>query len=260
MSPESEGKPVEFRGTYRATVQYDGTAYNGFQRQRHGVPSIQAELEQALTQITGQPVRVIGAGRTDTGVHALGQVVGFTIDWSSRHGTDALRRAINGNLPQDIAVAELAEAPAGFHPRFDARHRTYEYRVLNVPVRQPLMRHRAWQVSQPLELATMNEAAALLLGAHDFATFGRPPVGDNTVREVYEAEWRREADMLIFRICANAFLYRMVRSIVGSLKEVGCGKWSASDFAAAMASRQRKRSATVAPAHGLYLIAVEYND
>lgn len=260
MTPESRERPSGERRTYRATVQYDGTAYYGFQRQRRGTPSIQATLEQALTQITGQSARVIGAGRTDTGVHALGQVVGFTIEWPNRHGTDALLRALNANLPQDVAVTELAEAYPGFHPRFDAQRRTYEYRVLNVPVRQPLMRQRAWQISQPLDMETMNEAAAFLIGVHDFGTFGRPTVGDTTIREVFEAEWQREGDLLVFRICANAFLHRMVRSIVGSLKEVGCGKWSVDDFEMAMASRLRNRSATSAPAHGLYLVSVEYND
>lgn len=259
MGLEPKDKPGE-RGTYRATVQYDGTAYYGFQRQRRGVQSIQAELEQALTRITGQTARIVGAGRTDTGVHALGQVVGFTIEWPSRHGVDALLRALNANLPHDIAVTELVETHPGFHPRYDARRRTYEYYILNVPLRQPLMRYRAWQVSQPLDLASMNVAAALLIGAHDFATFGRPTVGDSTVREVFTAEWRRDGDLLVFRICANAFLHRMVRSVVGSLREVGCGKWSVDDFAAAMASRQRKRSATSAPAHGLYLVSVEYRD
>lgn len=106
----------------------------------------------------------------------------------------------------------------------------------------------------------MNAAAALLVGTHDFATFGRPTVGDSTVREVFVAEWRREGERFIFRICANAFLQRMVRSVVGSLKEVGCGKWSVDDFTAAMTSLQRSRSATAAPAHGLYLVSVEYND
>lgn len=260
MTPESEDKYGHDRGTYRAVVQYDGTAYYGFQRQRRGVPSVQAELEQALTRVTGQSARVIGAGRTDTGVHALGQVIGFTIEWPNRHGVETLLRALNANLPRDIAITELVEAYAGFHPRYDAQRRTYEYHILNVPMRQPLSRHRAWQVAQALDLEAMNAAAALLIGTHDFATFGRPTVGDSTVREVFVAEWRREGERFIFRICANAFLQRMVRSVVGSLKEVGCGKWSVDDFAAAMVSRQRSRSATAAPARGLYLVSVEYND
>lgn len=246
--------------TFRATVEYDGTAYFGFQRQRRGVPSIQAELERSLAQLTGQPVRVNGAGRTDTGVHALGQVVGFTIEWPERRGVMALLRAINAHLPADIAVIGLAEAAPGFHPRFDARRRTYAYHILPGPVRRPLWRQRAWRVAQVLDVERMNAAAALLVGRHDFATFGRAPVGENTVREVYRAEWRAEGEMLVFRICANAFLQRMVRSLVGSLKEVGSGRWSVDDMDAALAARERQRSATTAPAHGLYLVSVEYDD
>ena len=246
--------------TFRAIVQYDGTAYYGFQRQRRGVPSIQAELEQALTRLIKQPTRVLGAGRTDTGVHALGQVISFTIEWPDKHEVGALQRALNANLPPDIVVAELVEAVPGFHPRYDARRRCYEYIILNAPVRQPLLRQRAWHVAQPLDLDRMNEAANLLIGVHDFATFGRATVGDSTIREVYSAAWRREEEMLHFHICANAFLNRMVRSIGGSLKMVGSGKWSKDDFADALASRERKRSATAAPAYGLYLVSVEYND
>jgi tRNA pseudouridine38-40 synthase len=169
--------------TYRATVQYDGTAYYGFQRQRRGVPSVQAELEQALTRLVDHPIRVLGAGRTDTGVHALGQVIGFTIEWPDRHGREALQRALNANLPMDIVVSDLNEVQPGFHPRFDARRRCYEYHILNEPIRQPLWRYRAWHVAQRLDLDRMNEAAALLVGGHDFATFGRPTVGDSTIRD-----------------------------------------------------------------------------
>lgn len=252
--------------SFRATVQYDGAAYQGFQRQRRGPrgegASIQEELEGALARLAGYPVRVTGAGRTDTGVHALGQVVAFTIDWPTERGDVALLRALNAHLPPDIAISALSEAPVGFHPRFDARRRTYEYRVVNTPVRQPLLRQRAWHVVAVLDEGRMNAAAALLVGAHDFATFGRPPAGDNTVREVYSAGWRGdEADegrLLVFRICANAFLFRMVRSLVGSLRKVGDGSWSVDDFAAALAACDRKRSASAAPAHGLYLVAVEY--
>ncbi len=176
------------------------------------------------------------------------------------HGELALLRALNANLPRDIALTELTEAPTGFHPRFDARRRTYEYYVLVAPVRRPLWRHRAWHLSCSLDLAQMNAAAALLIGVHDFATFGRATTGDTTVREVFEAQWRCEGDLLIFRICANGFLNRMVRSLVGSLKEVGSGKWSVDDFSAALAARDRGRSAASAPAHGLYLVFVDYNN
>jgi len=249
---------------YRATVQYDGTAYFGFQRQRRGPgregASIQEELEQALARLAGHSIRVTGAGRTDAGVHATGQVVAFTIEWPAQHGATALLRALNANLPQDVVVSELAGAPSGFHPRFDARRRTYEYHILNAPVRQPLLRWRAWHVSTVLDMARMNEAASLLNGMQDFATFGRAPVGENTVREVVGAQWRREGQLLVFRITADAFLYRMVRSVVGSLKMVGSGRWSVDDFAGALRARERKRSATAAPAHGLYLVAVEYDE
>jgi tRNA pseudouridine38-40 synthase len=172
----------------------------------------------------------------------------------------ALLRAMNAHLPDDIAVIDLAEAAPGFHPRFDARRRTYAYYILPGPVRRPLWRQRAWRVAQLLDVARMNAAAARLIGRHDFATFGRAPVGENTVREVYRAAWRVEGEMLVFRITANAFLQRMVRSLVGSLKEVGAGKWSVDDLAAALAAGERQRSATAAPAHGLYLESVEYDD
>ena len=249
--------------SFRATVQYDGTAYYGFQRQRRGPDregvSIQQELEEALARLAGHPVRVTGAGRTDTGVHALGQVVGFTIEWPKGRGDAALLRALNSSLPPDIAISALSEAPPGFHPRFDARRRTYEYRVLNAPVRRPLLRQRAWHVVVTLDEAQMNAAAMLLVGTRDFATFGRPPVGDNTARTVYSAAWRREGEVLVFRVGANAFLHRMVRSLVGSLRKVGDGSWSVDDFAAALVAGDRQRSASAAPAHGLYLVSVEYD-
>lgn len=132
--------------------------------------------------------------------------------------------------------------------------------MLNTAIRQPLQRQRAWHVAQPLVEDWMNAAAALLIGTHDFATFGRATTGESTVREVYSAEWLRDGEMLLFRIGANGFLNRMVRSIVGSLKMVGSGRWSNEEFAAAMEARERKRSATAAPAHGLYLVTVEYNN
>lgn len=263
MEPEptvdSAPQPMTARRCYRATIEYDGTAYRGFQRQRVGQPSIQAELEKALSSITATPGHVLGAGRTDTGVHALGQVVSFTIDWPDRHGTAALMRALNANLPEDIAVLDLQVAPEAFHPRYDARRRTYEYRILNTDVRHPLQRSRAWQVSRVLDVARMNDAAAMLVGIHDFATFGRPPVGENSVREVYEARWRREGEWVSLTISANAFLQRMVRSLVGSMKEVGTGNWALQEFSEAFAARDRRRSATAAPPQGLYLVAVEYD-
>lgn len=245
--------------TYRATVQYDGSDYFGFQRQVEGTPTVQGALEQALTVLAGQPVTVVGAGRTDTGVHALGQVIRFTIDWPEAHGLDALRRALNANLPADIAVLDVVSTSAEFHPRFDARRRSYVYRILNRPVRDPLRRRRAWHVSRELDIARMNEAAATLVGTHDFATFGSATVGDNTVRTVHEAGWEWQGDELRFRICANAFLYRMVRRVVGTLQDVGAGRLSVEQFGQALRACDPARTGTTAPAHGLYLVSVEYD-
>lgn len=243
---------------YRALVEYDGSDYCGFQRQRKGFETIQGVLERTLTHLAGQPVAVTGAGRTDSGVHALGQVISFTIEW--RHGAEALQRALNANLPQDIAIKRLEETDISFHPRFDARRRSYLYVVLNEPVRSPLHRRHAWHVAHELDLHTMNQAAASLVGRQDFATFGLPPQGESTVRELYSALWQEQDPYLVFTITANAFLYRMVRSIVGSLVAVGSGSWSVADFASALASGDRNRSAAAAPPHGLYLATILYDD
>ncbi|MFQ5401237.1 MAG: tRNA pseudouridine(38-40) synthase TruA [Anaerolineae bacterium] len=243
---------------YCALVEYDGAAYFGFQRQRADQPTIQGELEKAVSHLAQTPTAVIGAGRTDRGVHALGQVVAFDLAW--RHGAKALLRAINATLPDDIVIRQLREAADDFHPRFDARRRSYEYHIYNAVIRSPIKRLRSWHVRQPLDVTSMNQAAKQIVGVHDFVTFGQPPQGDNTVREVFVAEWQRHDDCLIFRIQANAFLQRMVRSLVGSLKAVGEGSWSVADFAAAFQACDRGQSATVAPPHGLYLVAITYDE
>ncbi|RMH01081.1 MAG: tRNA pseudouridine(38-40) synthase TruA [Chloroflexi bacterium] len=244
---------------YRAIVEYDGTGYFGFQRQRDDQPTVQSRLEDVLTGLAGgEPVRVTGAGRTDSGVHALGQVICFELTW--RHREEDLLRAMNANLPDDIAIKALIECSETFHPRFDARRRAYEYHVYNAAVRSPIRRLRSWHVARSLDVERMNEAAACLIGVHDFATFGQPPQGENSVREVFVAEWRREGEMLVFFIEANAFLYRMVRSIVGSLKLVGEGSWTVADFEEAFRACDRARCGTVAPPHGLYLVSVCYED
>lgn len=243
---------------YRALIEYDGTGYFGFQRQREEHPSIQGELEKALSYLAQQPVSVTGAGRTDSGVHALGQVISFDLEW--RHGLEALQRAINANLPADIVILQLNQASPTFHPRFDARRRSYVYRIYNAAVRSPVRRFQSWHVRHPLNVEKMNQAASVLLGRHDFGTFGQPPVGENRVRQVFRAEWERDRDWLLFHIEANAFLYRMVRSLVGSMKMVGDDSWTVEDFVAAFRSCDRGRSGTVAPPQGLYLVSVIYGD
>lgn len=244
---------------YRAIIEYDGTNYRGFQWQQDG-PTVQAAVEAALQAISSQQIRITGAGRTDAGVHALGQVISFDLDWPEKHGLEALQRALNAHLPDDIVVLQLTKAATGFHPRFDARWRTYHYLIYNAPVRRPLYRQRYWHVAQPLDVAVMNKAAATLVGTHDFATFGRPPQGESTVREVQRAIWQREEARLRFEITANAFLYRMVRSLVGSLVSVGAGKWTVAQFIEAFQACERSRSATAAPAHGLYLVSIDYEN
>lgn len=244
---------------YRATLAYDGAAYQGFQRQAAGTPTIQACLEQALAVLAeGKTVRVIGAGRTDTGVHASGQVIAFDLDW--HHGVQALRSALNANLPPDVAIVAVQETHDGFHPRYDAVSRTYAYRITVAAVRDPLRRLRAWHQPGPLVVDAMQHAAHTLLGTHDFSAFGTPPKGDNSVRTVYSAHWDVAEGGLRFTIQADAFLYRMVRRIVGTLVLVGQGRMTVEEFRQILASRDPARAAAPAPPQGLVLVAVHYED
>ncbi len=209
--------------------------------------------------MTGQRVTVTGAGRTDSGVHATGQVIAFEAEW--QHDEAALLRAINAKLPDDIALQDLSPAP-GFHPRFDARARRYAYQVIQAEQRQPLFRHRAWRVREPLDGETMRQAAELLVGEFDFAAFGTPPKGDNTVRRVYQSAWTQQpaawGTLWIYRIEANAFLYHMVRRIVGALVTVGMGRWSVETFEAVFRRAELSAVKVIAPPQGLTLEAVRY--
>lgn len=243
--------------SYCGLIEYDGTAYLGFQRQREGLPTIQGELERVLGELAKRPISIKGAGRTDSGVHAKGQVISFELDWS--HGQQALQQALNAYLPPDITVLKLERCKEGFHPRFDARRRTYEYIIYNAAVRSSIRRQYAWHVLRPLDINRMNVAAQALVGVHDFATFGQPPQGENTVRELFTAVCQREKDLVSITIAANAFLQRMVRSIVGSLKRVGEGSWTVEQFIAAFEARDRSQCGPVAPPHGLYLVSVTYD-
>ncbi len=240
---------------YKALVAYDGTAYSGYQRQLEQ-PTVQGELERALYNITRQAITVIGAGRTDSGVHALGQVIAFDSDWV--HGTEVMQRALNARLPEDIVLLELTEAGSDFHPRFDARRRSYRYYIYNQAIRHPRYRRQSWHIRRPLDMERMNEAAVFLVGEHDFATFGQPPQGENTVRHVFFARWQREEPFLTFFIEANAFLYRMVRSLVGTMKLVGDGSMTVEAFAQAMEAQDRGRAGQTAPPQALFLEAVTY--
>jgi tRNA pseudouridine38-40 synthase len=217
---------------------------------------VQAELEGAVARVTQQEVSVLAAGRTDAGVHAVGQVIAFDTGWS--HKVSDLQRALNAVLPADIAVRGVREVSSGFHPRYDARSRRYRYTLNNTPVRCPLTRRYSVHVADPLDLAAMQRAALSLVGEYDFATFGQPPQGHNTVRRVVEAEWSGEAARLTFDIEANAFLYRMVRSIVGTLLQVGRGQMRVEEFVAAMKACDRSMAGPTALPQGLCLMEVKY--
>ncbi len=241
----------------RAVVAYDGTGYGGFQKQNNA-PSIQEELELCLARLTAVSTRVVAAGRTDAGVHASGQVIAFDTSW--RHGLADLQRGMNALLPEPIAIRWLALAPAGFHPRYDALRRRYRYTVINSPVRDPLLGRYALFVARPLAPLAMLEATQTLLGTHDFSAFGSPPQGDCAVREVFAVCWEIKGQRLEFVIEANAFLYRMVRILVGTLLRVGAGDLTSADFGAILRERERQRAGPAVAAKGLNLEAVVYPD
>lgn len=241
---------------YRAVVEYDGTEFLGFQRQARG-RTVQGELEAALSRIGWTGRSLWGAGRTDTGVHAVGQVVAFDLEWG--HTDAALVRALNVNLPVDLAVRSAAACAADFQPRYAARARRYRYTIYNAPTRSPVRGRYAWHVGRPLNAGAMQAASQALVGRHDFATFGTDPDdGDNTVRTVSRADWLvREAD-LIFEIQADAFLYRMVRSVTGALKLVGTGDLTPEALADLLSARDRAQCPPLAPPNGLCLMEVLY--
>jgi tRNA pseudouridine38-40 synthase len=250
-SQPGAGEPRRFC----AKVEYDGRDFYGFQVQA-AERTVQGEIERALEAVTGARTRVVGAGRTDRGVHAKGQVVSFSAVW--RHNLPDLHRALNAVLAADVSILEMVLAPQGFHPRFSASRRAYRYTILNRRWRSPLERRTAWQVSHKLDLDRMAEASRSLVGTHDFVTFGQSPQGVNTVRTVFLAEWQAHGSRLWFDIEANAFLYRMVRSIAGTLVLVGRGQVSSQELESFLLARDRSLIKQVAPAHGLCLMRVDY--
>lgn len=256
MERDRSSSPIA-EARYKAVVEYDGANFFGFQRQKDSQVTIQGEIERAIAKIAQRPITISGAGRTDTGVHASGQVISFELNW--RHGSDALQNAINAKLRPEIAILEIEEVPFDFHPRFSARRRFYEYTIYNSQIRSPLNRMQCWQVYKPLNVEKMNQAAAVLVGEHDFATFGQPPDGTNTVREVFDAKWHRNGQYLIFNVEATAYLRRMVRSLVGTLKQVGDGSWSAEMFEEAFKAAKRDRAGVTAPPQGLVFKKVLYD-
>lgn len=242
--------------TYKLTVEYEGTAYAGWQRQAKDL-TVQGVIEAAFKRITQTRVTVIGAGRTDSGVHALGQVAHFQSDKPLT--PDAWRQSLNGVLPEDIAVRSVEVVPDDFHARYGATGKLYEYRILNRLVRAPLDRHRVWHVKATLNLQAMRDAAGLLLGRHDFASFqGHPTDTTNTTCELRRLEIFQEGELLRIEAEADRFLKQMVRAIVGTLVEVGKGKRARQSLKDILAAKDRKAGGMTAPAHGLYLVRVDY--
>ncbi|MDQ4077341.1 MAG: tRNA pseudouridine(38-40) synthase TruA [Chloroflexota bacterium] len=222
--------------------------------------TVQGVLEETLTRLQSEErVKVRGAGRTDSGVHAVGQVVDFHLRWPKSE--EALLRALNAMLPEDVAVRSLARALEGFHPRYDALSRAYIYTVLNSPQRQPLLRRVTLHDSRPLDVGLMDEAIRYLVGEHDFATFGRATTpSESTTRSILKARVWREDNLVRIVVEANGFLYRMVRSIVGSLLPVGRGEQPPTWMAELLAARDRSEAAPVISPQGLCLVSVRYPD
>lgn len=242
-------------GRLAAIVEYDGTEYAGFQRQPDR-RTIQGEVESVLHQLTREQICILGAGRTDAGVHAEGQVIAFDTNWS--HPLGDLHRGLNALLPGNIAVRQLAVATDGFHPRFDAVSRLYRYRILNQSVRSPLLDRYACHIARPLDVQAMKLATDMLIGTHDFATFGQPTQGNSTVRNVLNVTWQQHGNLLQMYIEANGFLRNMVRCIAGTALQVGLGEITLEGFANRFQARERSKSSPLAPPQGLCLMAVRY--
>ena len=239
-------------------IEYDGTAYNGWQRQLTG-DGVQARVEAALTVVANEAIDVCCAGRTDTGVHATAQVVHF--DTNSERTVRGWLLGANTNLPDDIAVTWAQPVSDEFHARFSATSRSYRYVVLNRLVRSALNRHRAWWVYSPLDAARMHEAAQSLLGKHDFSAFRAAGCQASTpVREITAISVVRDGDKIILDVTANAFLQHMVRNITGTLVAIGAGDVSVDSLPGVLASRDRKQGGVAAPPHGLTLVEVQYPD
>jgi tRNA pseudouridine38-40 synthase len=247
----------------RLLVAYDGTRFCGWQRQENG-PTIQAAIEDALRPFSGREVdgrvvapTVFGAGRTDSGVHALGQVA--SVEIGTAHPVDVIRRALNVQLDRDIRVLQVTDAPEGFNARFDATGKTYRYRIATAEVVSPFTHRYVWHLPQPLDVDAMQAVTAGLLGRHDFSAFmsSGSDVTD-AVRTLDRADLRVYDDELVFEVHGDGFLRHMVRAIVGTLVEVGTGRRDPATVRALVDSRDRSRAGETAPAQGLILVSVDY--
>jgi tRNA pseudouridine38-40 synthase len=264
--------------TFKVTLAYDGTDFVGWQRQASGV-SVQGLLENALRELDGRDVPVAGAGRTDAGVHALGQVAGFSLLRSL--SADAVMRALNARLPDSVRVLASEETLETFHPRFGARAKHYRYRIWNGPVVNPFERRYAWHIYEPLDVEAMDAAARIVEGSHDFAAFqASGSAAKTTTRQIFvsriadcglrigfgpesafhsESAFRDpQSAILVYDVAGDGFLRHMVRTIVGTLVEVGRGRQRSEWMAEVIASGDRAAAGPTAPPEGLFLVGVEY--
>jgi tRNA pseudouridine38-40 synthase len=247
---------------YQIILAYDGTGFYGFQKQASS-RTVQGVVEEALRRLNWQGTSLLAAGRTDTGVHASGQVIAFDLDW--RHSEQDLLRALNANLPSDVAASCVQAAGEQFHPRFDARARWYRYHLFCQPDRDPLRERYAWRVWPAVELERMQQAAALLPGRHDFSAFGSPVrEGGSTVRTVFQAGWQPlpgllDLPLLVFEISADAFLYHMVRRLVAFQVGIGQGLVEPGKVRSHLDRQDLEPVQGLAPAQGLFLTRVEYS-
>ena len=242
---------------YKLTIEYDGRPYKGFQAQ-DDLPSVQGSIERAVKAFSGQELRLQAAGRTDTGVHATGQVVHIDLDKDWR--PEVVRDAMNAYLvPEPVAVLDVEIAVGDWHARFSATERRYIYRILNRKSPPALDRGRVWHVKKPLDAAAMDAAARQLIGHHDFTTFRHMQCqAKSPMKTLDVARAWREGEYVLLEFASRSFLHRQVRSMTGTLAEVGVGRWAHDDVAAALEARDRKACGPVAPADGLYLTGVKY--
>ncbi len=242
---------------FKLTIEYDGTGFVGWQRQANG-PSIQENLERAVTSFCGEEALVQSAGRTDAGVHALGMIAHVDIEKDASPGTvrDAINYHLNG---APIAVLACEPVSDDFHARFSCLRRSYEYRIVNRRAPLALDASRAWRIAQPLDAEAMDAAAQCLVGQHDFTTFRAAACqAESPVKTLEQISVVRAGEEIILRCAARSFLHHQVRSITGSLVEVGRGKWRSRDMSAALKARDRKRCGPVAPPDGLYFVKADY--
>ena len=257
---QRKARPHRYDATlqgHQLTIAYRGTDFSGWQCQP-GKRTVQECLETAVGKLWGAKISLQGSGRTDTGVHALGQIASFNAP--RLHNATVLLRALNANLPRDMRVVRCRLVSPAFHARFDAMGKTYRYLILNQLVQDPFTLDTHWHVPRPLDLPAMRRAARMLLGEHDFASFTSNPgyERETTVRTMRRASIIRKDGVMTFHFTADGFLYRMVRNLVGALVKVGLGKITSDDFGNILKACRRSEAPATAPACGLYLISVNY--